>query len=1012
MSLTSEKMFENAIVEHLTTHGGWLPGDAQLFDRDLALFPQQVIAFLKGTQPSEWQKLTKIHGKDVEQKILQRLVKELELNGMLHVLRHGFTDYGVRFSMAFFRPESGLNPETIVRYQSNRLHVTRQVHYSTRNENSLDLVLSLNGLPVATVELKNHFTRQDVSNARIQYMFDRDPREPLFRFRQRALVHFAVDPDEVYMTTKLAGKETQYLPFNKGHDNGAGNPANEKGYKTAYLWENIWERHSWMDILARFIMLQTEELADKSTGKKYKKETLLFPRYHQLDVVREITRHVREQGAGHHYLVQHSAGSGKSHSIAWLAYRLSSLHDAADKRVFDCIIVVTDRKVLDQQLQNNIYQFEHKAGVVQRIDKDSTQLSAALEAGTSIIITTLQKFPFIIDKIGVLPERRYAVIVDEAHSSQGGEASKKMKAVLKVSTDGVSYAEEEVLAAAAEADETDEDDAEDQVRESMKVRGQQPNLSFFAFTATPKPKTLEVFGYTGYAHPEHDKNGQIIPKPFHLYSMRQAIEEGFILDVLKNYTTYELYFRLSKAIEDDPELNRKKAAIAIGRFVSLHPHNIAQKTEIIIEHFRQVVVKKIGGQAKAMVVTGSRLHAVRYYFSFKKYLAEKQYTHIRALVAFSGKVIDNDYPDGVTETELNKFGEKELPEKFATAEYQLLLVADKYQTGFDQPLLHTMYVDKKLHGVKAVQTLSRLNRTCPGKEDTFVLDFANDRQTILDSFQPYYELTKIEERTDPNLLYDLKHKLDEKQVYWPTEIENLCHIFFNPDYKPADQAKLYAYIDPAVDRFKKLDKEEQDEFKKMLLQWLHLYAFLAQIMPFHDAALEKFFAYGKLLQTKLPRRNLSDRMKLTDEVALQYYRLQKVSEGSILLEQQGEYGLKTQADTGTKAEEDERARLSEIIGMLNDRFGTDFSNADKLFFDQIEMELMSDEKMIDQALNNTIDNFRYGFDDRFDEKAIDRMEQNQEIFMKLFDDAALGAHVKNWMLKRVYEGIHREHGKG
>lgn len=1004
MNITTEKTFETAIISSLTESGGWTQGDPAMFDRELGLFPKDVISFIRSTQPKEWEKLEKVHGNTIEAKVIQRLVKELELNGMLHVIRHGFQDYGVRFRMAFFKPESGLNPDTIQLYNKNNLQVIRQVKYSTKNENSLDLVLALNGLPVATVELKNHFTNQTVKNAQKQFMYDRDPREPIFRFKQRALVHFAVDPDQVYMTTRLAGKETRYLPFNKGYKNGAGNPPNPNGYKTAYLWEQVWAKDSWMDILGKFVMLQTEELTDKATGKKYKKETMLFPRYHQLDSVRKMTTHAREKGVGHNYLIQHSAGSGKSNSIAWLAYRLSSLHNSKDERIFDSVIVVTDRKVLDQQLQANIYEFEHKTGVVQKIDKDSTQLAQALEEGTNIIITTLQKFPVVVEKIGLLPSRHYAVIVDEAHSSQGGEATKKMKEVLtaaKVAT------EEAQLEAAVDEEESEEEDGEDFLRRSMEARGKQANLSFFAFTATPKPKTLEVFGSTDYPNPEYDKNGKIKPRSFHLYSMRQAIEENFILDVLKDYTTYELYFRLSKAIEDDPELNKKKAAIAIGRFVSLHPHNISQKTEIIIEHFRQIVAKKIGGKAKAMVVTGSRLHAVRYYHAFKKYIKEKGYTEIRPLVAFSGKVIDQGYPDGVTEAQLNGFGERELPEKFATEEYQILLVADKYQTGFDQPLLHTMYVDKKLNGVKAVQTLSRLNRMHPGKEDTFVLDFVNDRQTILSSFQPYYELTTVEERTDPNLLFDLKSKLDKKQVYWQSEIESFANVFFRKGSTEKDQAKLYSFIDPAVDRYNALKEEEQEEFKRWLVQWIRLYSFLSQILPFQDSNLEKLFAYGRLLLTKLPKRDISERLKLTDEVAMQYYRLQKISEGSIILDHQEIYGLPGQTETGMTKEKEEKAHLSEIIEVLNERFNTDFSEADRLFFDQIESELVQDENMISQATNNSIDNFKYGFEERFIEKLIDRMDQNQEIFTKILDDKDFGEVVKGWMLRKVYERINK-----
>ncbi|OJW77405.1 MAG: restriction endonuclease subunit R [Bacteroidetes bacterium 46-16] len=1002
MSITTEKTFETAITESLTASGGWLLGSDAAYSREYALFPSIIIQFIKDTQPAKWEKIEKVHGADVEAKLIQRLCKELDLRGTLDVLRNGFTDHAIKFRLAYFRPESRLNPDTIALYGQNHLHVTRQLHYSLKNSNSLDLLFSLNGLPVATAELKNHFTGQNVEHAKRQYREDRDQKELLFMDKRRSLVHFAIDPDQVFMTTKLDGNKTRYLPFNRGDNNGAGNPPNRDGYRSAYLWEHILSRDSWMDILGRFLHIQSEEIEDKATGKKYRKESIIFPRYHQLDAVRKIADDARNSGAGKNYLVQHSAGSGKSNSIAWLAYRLFGLHNTYDNKVFDCVIVITDRKVLDQQLQNTIYQFEHVTGVVQKVDKDTAQLRDALVSGTGIIITTLQKFPFVLesidravdegrlskdDSLKKIASRKYALIVDEAHSSQGGEASKKMKEILAART----------LEEALEEDRQEqEEDGEDFIRRSMEARGRQTNLSFFAFTATPKPKTLEVFGVKG-----HDGK----PRPFHLYSMRQAIEEGFILDVLKNYTTYELYFRLSKAIEEDPELNKKKAAIAIGRFVSLHPHNIAQKTEVIIEHYRTVVMKKIGGKAKAMVVTGSRLHALRYYMAFKEYIRAKGYTDIKPLVAFSGAVKDDIFPEGITEPQLNGFGEKELPEKFATEEYHILLVANKYQTGFDQPLLHTMYVDKKLNGVMAVQTLSRLNRTCPGKEDTFVLDFVNERDTILDSFQPYYELTTVDPVTDPNLLYDLKNALDAKQVYWQSEIDGFAKIFFDPASKAKDQAKLYAFIDPAVDRYKDLGDEQQDEFKKQLTQWTRLYSFLSQIMPFQDAELEKFFAYAKYLVMKLPKKDLSERLKLNDEVALEYYRLQKISEGSIVLESNPEYGLAGSTETGMKRDKEEKAHLSEIINVLNDRFGTDFTEADKLFFEQIEQALVEDEKLVAQAQTNTIDNFKYGFDELFVEKLIDRMDQNEEIFTKILNDKDFGDIVKAWMLKKVYNKI-------
>jgi len=551
-------------------------------------------------------------------------------------------------------------------------------------------VLSLNGIPIATAELKNPLTGQTWRNAVKQYKNDRDPKDQIFQFKKRALVHFAVDPDEVYMTTRLNGRSTYFLPFNKGNDNAAGNPVNPDGYKTAYLWEEVLQRDSFLDILARFIHLQIEER--KLDGKTITTEKMIFPRYHQLDSVRKLVADARANGTGNNYLVEHSAGSGKSNSIAWLAHRLASLYNDQDEKVFDSVIVITDRLVLDQQLQNTIYQFEHKQGVVQKIEEDSTQLAQALTAGVPIIVTTLQKFPFVTDKIGDLPKRKYAVIVDEAHSSQGGESATELKGVLAAAA----IREE----ASKKAAEEGLPDYEEEILRNMAKRGKQPNISFFAFTATPKYKTLEVFGQPG-------PDGK--PRPFHLYSMRQAIEEGFILDVLKNYTTYKTYYRLVKSIENDPEVDKKKAARALARFVSFHPHNIAQKTEVMIEHFQHFTRHKIGGKAKAMVVTSSRLHAVRYKEAFDKYIAENGYSGIKTLVAFSGTVIDPEIREKTyTEVGMNAgIKEKELPKKFDGGEYQVLIVAEKYQTGFDQPLLHTMYVDKLLAGVQAVFRLSR-----------------------------------------------------------------------------------------------------------------------------------------------------------------------------------------------------------------------------------------------------------------------------------------------------------------
>lgn len=986
----TEDTFESAIEQSLLEEGGYTSISNEDYDATLALFPETIFEFVERSQAKKWEKLSKIHGQSVKKKFLIRLNKEIENRGILDVLRKGITDYGVKFDLAYFKPETTFNQDALDNYNRNIIGVTRQVYYSNKHKNSLDMLLSINGLPIVSIELKNQFTGQNVDNAKSQYKFDRDYRELLFQFKKRALVHFAVDTDEAFMTTKLNGSKTYYLPFNKGYHKGKGNPPNPEGYRTSYLWEDVWQKDSLMAIVGKFMHIETEDI--EIHGKIKKKETMFFPRYHQLDVVRKIVKDVRVNEAGENYLVQHSAGSGKSKSIAWLGYQLFSLHNQDNERIYNAVIVITDRRVLDSQLQNTIYQIEHKQGVVQKIDKDSAQLADGLTKGGSIIITTLQKFPFILDKVGEIPNRNYAVIIDEAHSSQGGEATKKMKEVLA----GASLDE----AIAQEAEDEDDETVLDEIRKSMLSRGKQPNISFFAFTATPKAKTLEVFGHKG----KDEK-----PRPFHLYSMRQAIEEGFIHDVLLNYTSYKTYFKLSKSIEEDPEVNKKKAARAIGRFLSLHPHNLAQKTEIIIEHFRQVVSHKIGGKAKAMVVSGSRLHAVRYKREFDKYIKDKGYDKgdhgIKALVAFSGKVID----EGVefTEPGMNGFGIKELPKKFGSDDYQLLLVADKYQTGFDQPLLHTMYVDKKLSGVKAVQTLSRLNRTASGKEDTFVLDFVNDRDTILDSFQDYYEVTTVEENTDPNHLYTLKTKIEDAQIIWSDDVEGFNTVYYSNAkiLNVGDQKKLNAYIDPAIERFKEQPEEAQDDLKHAIIAFVRLYSFLSQIMPFHDIDLEKLFTYLRFLQKKLPKSTLGERFHLNDEVALEYYRLQKLEEGAIALKKGEEGLLSGVTEAGVRKGKEEKALISQIIEVLNDKLGTDFTSADQLFFDQIEEEMVLDETLAKQAQSNTKENFKYGFEDKFMDAVIERMEQNEELFAKLMDNDKMAGLVKDMLLDKVFKRL-------
>lgn len=976
----TEKGFEQAIESHLLSHG-YAKGDPSRFDPRIALDPQTLVGFLKATQPKEWARLAVIYGPEADAKVVQTIARDLDTRGLLECLRHGVTDRGVKLRLAFFKPASGINPETLALYGQNVLSITRQVHYSEKHSGvSVDLVLSVNGLPVATAELKNPFTGQTVEDAKTQYR-ERDPREPLFAFKRRALVHFAVDPDLVFMTTRLDGKKTIFLPFNKGRAGGKGNPDNAAGWKTAYLWEEIWQRDSWLDILARFVQLEIRE--ERQGDKLVKKESIIFPRYHQLDAVRKLQAAAVVNGPGKNYLVQHSAGSGKSNTIGWVAHRLSNLHNEHDKLVYDAVVVITDRKVLDKQLQDTIYQFEHQQGVVQQIDEDSAQLAAAINGGARIIITTLQKFSFVLDKVKEAPRRNYAVIVDEAHSSQTGESAGHLR---------------RALAGENEQEEGTGDEAEEEILRTIKARGPQKNLSFFAFTATPKHKTLEMFGQDG-------PDGR--PVPFHLYSMRQAIEEGFILDVLKNYCTYQTYYRLTKAVEDDPEVDRKKAVQAAARFVSLHPHNLAQKTEVMVEHFRRFTRFKIGGKAKAMVVTSSRKHAVRYKLAFDRYLKEKGYSDIKVLVAFSGKVED----EGVEYTEpgMNRLSMTELPARFATDEYQVLIVAEKYQTGFDQPLLHTMFVDKKLDGLQAVQTLSRLNRICPGKEDTFILDFINEAEDVKEAFKPYYEATEIEQRVDPHLLYDLKHKLDEFQVYWRQEVEDFAKVFFKPADKQREQDKglLHKYIDPAVGRFKKENLERQVDFRHQLGTYLRLYSFLSQVVSFQDVDLEKLYAFGRLLITKLTiEGDEAAPVLLDDEVRLAYYRLSKTYEGCVSLSPgEGEpVSGPTAVGTGRPKEAD-RVKLSEIVNVLNERFGTSFTAADQLWFDQVMADMADDEELAEQARTNAEDQFKLVFDPKALDAVVARMERNEEIANTFMTNEELRAFALELMMKEVYTKV-------
>lgn len=944
--------------------------------------------------------LRKSHGATLEKKLVARLLKARESGGTLQILRHGFKFYGKKIVLAAFRPAHGLNPKIQERYEKNRLVVTRQVHFDPNGSDTLDLVLSLNGIPVATAELKTPSTGQTVRHAVRQYKKDRPPNFPLLRFKKGALVHFAVDTEEVYMTTRLAGEKTSFLPFNKGNEGGAGNPPNPKGYRTSYLWEEVWERESFLDLLQRFLHLQTGEKTELTSSgqiRRTKKETLIFPRYHQLDVVRKLEKATFEDGPGGHYLIQHSAGSGKSNSIAWLAHRLQSLHDEKDRKLFHSVVVLTDRKVLDKQLQQNIYEMEHMHGVVERIDKSSAQLRAALERGTPIIVSTIQKFFVIRDFADKLPYRNYAVIVDEAHSSQTGEAAQSVRVVLGAG---------EALSEGEEAEEEPSlPDTEEEIARVMSARRRQPNLSFYAFTATPKFKTLELFG-------QRDEEGK--PRPFHLYSMRQAIEEGFILDVLQNYTTYKTYFRLAN-LRGDREVGKRKARAALARFVRLHPHNIAQKTEVIIEHFRQRVRHKIGGRAKAMVVASSRQHVVRYKEAFDRYLKEKGYTDIGCLVAFSGTVVD-ETGKSYTEVSMNEKGisDNQIPEAFSSDAYQILLVANKFQTGFVQPLLHTMYVDKRLAGVQAVQTLSRLNRTAPEKEDTFVLDFVNERQEIFDAFAPYYEATGIEESVDPNRLYDLQSDLDASGIYHASEVEAFAKIFYKrPEYRrKTDQAELFAKIQPAVDRYKAGDPEEGERFRSTMNAFVNLYSFVSQVMDFSDRDLEVRYSFGRFLLRYLPR-SPGEEVVLDHDVALESYRISRTAQGPIVLREAERPELKGPTDSGTrKRGEEEKAPLSEIISLFNQKFGAELGEADRLTMVGMTTMVATDLAVQQQAAANNFESFSISpiVKNALESAMLQHLENHGELVDKFFSDREFYELAFPLLVREIYEGLRREAG--
>ncbi|KRE92927.1 restriction endonuclease subunit R [Nocardioides sp. Soil774] len=959
MSVHNEAAFESNIEAHLTSDG-WLKLDPKSYDKQLGLFGAELVGYVQDSQPKEWEQLVARHGGEqmATSKFLKVVADAIDHRGTISVLRGTVKDSGVTVRMCWSRPANNLTPELAERYAANRCGVVRQLHHSESNPgDSLDLALVVNGIPVATAELKNPLTHQTIEHAMAQYRTDRNPHDLIFA--KRTLVHFAVDPHRVAMTTKLDREQTRFLPFNTGSNGpgrpgAAGNPAGN-GYQTAYLWEQVWQRDAWLDLMHSFVHAH-----DGGT---------LFPRFHQWHAVRTILSATTADGPGADRLVQHSAGSGKSNTIAWTAHSLSRLHGDDDAPIFDKVVVITDRRVLDRQLQETVAGLDHTPGTIVRVDQHSSQLKEALEGNAArVIITTLQKFPVIAETANAVMGRRFAVIVDEAHSSTTGDAVKKLKKVL-----GGGLAEAE-----AAEEETETAPEEDALLASARARGKQQNLSFFAFTATPKPKTLETFGHL-------DADGH--KRPFHTYSMRQAIDEGFILDVLASYTTYSTYYKLANSHpKNDPEMDAGKAKAALARFVSLHPYQLEAKAEVIVEHFRQKTAAKLDGNAKAMVVTRSRLHAVRTKQALDSYIERKGYDQgsaaLRVLVAFSGTVSDPEAPDlEFTEAGMNGFGEGQLPTRFREDGYQVLVVAEKYQTGFDEPLLHTMYVDKKLAGVKAVQTLSRLNRTHPGKEDTFVLDFANSAEEIQDAFEPFYE-ESFAAPTDPNVLYTMEHDLLAAGVLSSAEMAAAVAALLSED--PTQQSVIYDNLTSAVGRFAQLDEEAADEFRSTLNGYCRAYAFVAQVMPWTDPDLERLFLYGKALLTELPTGDTDPMPQLSKSVQLTHLRMSVSGDHAIELTAADEAGVALPGEGKGKQVEPILDKLSALISAMNEKYGADLGDADKVWVDQQWVVVKDDDEMRDVALHNDRSQYELVLAEKIKQFLVERHDKNGHLFDLFF----------------------------
>lgn len=986
MSNYKEIAFEQFIEQQLIKLHQYRKRNSRTdYDKKLAFDSELVLDFLRKSQKDKLEKHIELHGAMTEQKLLERLDEEISSRGLLDVFRGGFEDRGTKFEMAYFQSDSSFNAGVQQLYESNIFSEIRQLKYSEKNENSIDIVLFLNGLPIFTVELKNQMTGQNVKNSINQYKSDRDPNEKLLS-NMRTLVHFAIDTDLAYMTTKLAKNQTRFLPFNKGNNDGAGNPINPDSHRTVYMWEDVWTRSSVMELIGKFMTTAKKE-RENNYGKKVIEKFYIFPRYHQRDAVRNIVESARLNGTGRNYLIQHSAGSGKSNTIAWAAHRLGELFNSdGDKKIFDTIIIITDRRVLDKQLRDTVEQFSQVRGVVKQITEGSKQLKEALENGEKIITTTLQKFSVIMDVVGELPGKHFALIIDEAHSSQSGEGSKAVRKTLNAG---------DLNDAVREDDDSREPDDQDIVNKialaEQKARlARNSTISIFAFTATPKAKTLEIFG---------DKQPDGRFAPFSLYTMKQAIEEGFILDVLQNYTTYRSYFEIVKTWQqDDKEYEKKKAQKLLYGYVDKHEHAIKLKTHTMVDHFHQHIAHLIDGQAKAMIVTKSRLHAVRFKQAFDVYLREIGVPY-KALVAFSGVVIDDGKE--FTEASMNGFSESHTVKEFEKIDSRFLIVANKYQTGFDQPLLSVMYVDKKLGGVNAVQTLSRLNRTTPSKDETFVLDFVNETDDILGSFQPYYTTTILSEETDQNLLYDLKRDIMQFKIFSIGEVEGFATEY----YLNAAHDKLNRSLDVVVSRAEEMNGQELKELKSKISDYLKRYGFVSQVLLFEETFFEKLFIFLKMLQRKLPVSKEELPVEILKQININSMKILK--KGTMNIGLVNEPGVLDPMGDGSSIIDDipEIDLLSHIVKDVNEKYGTDFTADDRVIADRLSKKLMVNENLEGSINNNARDVAKVKFDELFEQELVKMVNDNFDFYQKVNGDHDTHKYLKDRIFDMVYRKV-------